>query len=190
MLTQSLKVSSSSWNLDRNYLGTHMPVCWRPLASMFKLDVPPQDGHSMLDREHSASGHAKRASVPVFSSLAHALGEHWLHTSDTRWKASSPRHATSVRASHSKTRGVPQAQLQPHVIHKNSVHLFSSFRPTSVLVRFVCFLLSHSAVFTARSWRWDSSAPVSCADHIEIMRAKKKRTECEEKPFSSLPGVR
>ena len=48
------------------------------------------------------------------------------------------------------------------------------FRPTSVLVRFVCFLLSHSAVFTARSWRWDSSAPVSCADHIEIMRANKK----------------
>ena len=51
---------------------------------------------------------------------------------------------------------------------------FFLFRPTSVLVRFVCFLLSHSAVFTARSWRWDSSAPVSCADHIEIMRAKKK----------------
>ena len=46
------------------------------------------------------------------------------------------------------------------------------FRPTSVLVRFVCFL--HSAVFTARSCRWDSTAPVSCADHIEIMRAKKK----------------
>ena len=46
---------------------------------------------------------------------------------------------------------------------KNSVHLFSSFRPTSVLLRFVCFLLSHS------------SAPVSCTDHIEIKGAKKGR---------------
>ena len=56
------------------------------------------------------------------------IGEHWLRTSDTRWKASSPRHATSVRASHTKTRGVPQAQLKPHVIQKkNSVHLFCSF---------------------------------------------------------------
>ena len=41
----SLKVLSLSWNLDRNYLGTYMPVCWRPHASMFKSDVPPQDGH-------------------------------------------------------------------------------------------------------------------------------------------------
>ena len=56
---------------------------------------------------------------------------------------------------------------------KNSVHLFSSFRPTSVLLRFVCFLLSHSAMFTARLWRWDSSAPGSCTDHIEIKDATK-----------------
>ena len=56
---------------------------------------------------------------------------------------------------------------------KNSVHLFSSFRPTSVLLRFVCFLLSHSALVTARLWRWDHSAPVSCTDHIGIKGAKK-----------------
>ena len=100
--------------------------------------------------------------------------EHWFHTSDTRWKASLPWHATSVRASHSKTRGVPQAQTPaPCDSKKNSVHHFSSFRPTSVLLRFVCFLLSHSALFTARLWRWDSSAPVSCTDHIEIKGAKK-----------------
>ena len=69
----SLKVLSLSWNLDRNYLGTYMPVCWRPHASMFKSDVPPQDGHCILERKHSASGHAKRASVSVFPSLSHAL---------------------------------------------------------------------------------------------------------------------
>ena len=158
----SPKVLSLSWNLDRNYLGTHMPVCWRPLAPMFKFDVPPQS--------------------PSFSSLAHALtglGRGWFHTSDSRWKASLPWHTTSVRASHPKTRGVPQAQLQPFVIQKTSVHLFSCFRPTSVLVRFVCLLLTHSAVFTARSWRWDSSAPASCTDHIEIKRAKKDGMQSE-----------
>ena len=63
----SLKVSKSEARLGILTETTlaHMPVCWRPLASMFKLDVPPQDGHSMLDREHSASGHAKTASVTV-----------------------------------------------------------------------------------------------------------------------------
>ena len=81
--------------------------------------------------------------------------EHWFHTSATRWKASLPWHATSVRAGRPETSCVPQAQLQP------------------VLLRFVCFLLSHPALFTARLWRWDSSAPVSCTDHIEIKGAKK-----------------
>ena len=71
---------------------------------------------------------------------------------------------------------------------KNSVHLL--FRPTSVLVRFVCFLLSHSAVFTARSWRWDSSAPASCTDHIEIKRAKKGRNAKRNLPHIFLEFVR
>ena len=107
-----------------------MRVCWRPLASMFKLDVPPQDGHSILEREHSASGHAKRASVSVFSSLSHALTKleniGFTHRTLVGKRHRRGMQLQSVRAT-LKTRGVPQAQLKHHVIHKNSVHLFSSF---------------------------------------------------------------
>ena len=99
---------------------------------MFKLDVPPQDGHSMLDREHSASGHAKRASVSVFSSLSHALTEleniGFTHRTLVGKRHRRGMQLQSVRAT-PKQGGVPQAQLQPHVIHKNSsapLFLFSS----------------------------------------------------------------
>ena len=51
--------------------------------------------------------------------------EHWLHTSATRWKASLPWHATSVRASHPKTSCVTSsATPAPCDSKKNSVHLF------------------------------------------------------------------
>ena len=88
-----------------------------------------------------------------------------------------------------KTRGVPQAQLQPYVIQKKNPCTSVLFRPTSVMVRFVCFLLSHSVVFTARSWRWDSSAPVSCTDHIEIKRAEKGRNAMRNLPQVFLEFV-
>ena len=139
--------------------------------------MPPQNGHSILDRERSASGHAKRVSVPVFSFLSHVL---------TKLENIGFPHRTLVGKRHCRgmqlqsVRATPkqgmylQAQLQPHVIHKQLRAPLFLFRPTSVLVRFVCFLLSHSAAFTARSWWWNSSSPVSCTDHIQIKRAKKK----------------
>ena len=118
---------------------------------MFKLDVPPQDGHSILDRKHSASGYAKRASVTVFSSLSHALTKldniGFTHRTLVGKRHCRGMQLQSVRAT--KTRGVPQAQLQPCVIQKKFGAPLFLFRPTSTLVRFLCFLLIHSAVFTS-----------------------------------------
>ena len=122
-------------------VGDHLLQCSGEMC-LRKTDIP------------FASGHAKRAAVSVFSSLSHALTEleniGFTHRTLVGKRHRRGMQLQSVRAT-PKQGCVPQAQLQPHVIHKNSVHLFSSFRPTSVLVRFVCFLLSHSAVFTARS---------------------------------------
>ena len=75
------------------------------------------------------------------------------------------------------------------MIHKNSVHLFSSF------VQHLCwYVLCASSSVTppcSQRVRGGGLALLRYLARITLKScAQKKRTECEEKPFSSLPGAR
>ena len=182
----SLKVLSLSWNLDRKLpwhvhacvLETHMLQCSSQMC-LRKTDI------AFKKREHSASvTREKSLSLRLFLPLTcpQSFGQHWFHTSDTRWKASLPWHATSVRASHPKTSCVPQAQLQPHVIQKKTP--CTSF---PLFVRHLyCYVLCASFSVTPPCSQRVCGGGIALLQYLAQITLKSRaqqRTECEEKTF-------
>ena len=85
-------------------------------------------------------------------------------------------------------RGVPQAQLQPHVIQKKTP--CTSF---PLFVRHLyCYVLCASFSVTppcSQRVRGGGTTLLQYFARITLKSRAQKRTECEEAPTSSLPGV-